>query len=183
MKHAVAAAAAVASLFAAPASAAITIHTAKIANGEVVISGTVRPRAAKVTLVIAPNSAVDVVTNKRGRFTWSGTQLPPGCAVEIKAGEDKRTALIAGCGPQGPPGQPGQNGITAVYVVRKSCWVGSQVPGQVPPSPPPMCELACNANDLFLSSACGEGEILGPADRPNGFKCRAFAASIVCGRQ
>jgi hypothetical protein len=76
----------------------------------------------------------------------------------------KKTFLVANCGMQGAPGPSGQSGITSVYLVKKICWTGVEAPGQLapaqpPPLHPPVCEISCNPNDFFLSSACGEGEV------------------------
>jgi len=108
--------------------------------------------------------------------------------TEDPAGNEEKTFLVANCGMQGPPGPNGQNSITGVYLVKKICWTGVDVPGQLAPAQPlpvhpPMCEISCNPNDFFLSSACGEGEVLGAQDHPTGYRCHAFTTTIVCGRR
>ena len=181
-------AAALASSFVTSALADITIQTAKIAKGELIINGTVSPHTAKVVLTISPGTSVEVAPDRHGRFTWKDAKFPATCSVEVRAGNEKKTFLVANCGLQGPPGPNGQGGITSVYLVKKICWTGVEAPGQLapaqpPPLHPPVCEISCNPNDFFLSSACGEGEILGAQDHPTGYKCRAFATTIVCGRK
>ena len=170
------------------ALADITIRTAKIAQGELIITGSVSPHTAKVVLTISPGITVEVAPDRRGRFAWKDTKFPPTCSIEVHAGNEEKTFLVANCGMQGPPGPNGQNGITGVYLVKKICWTGADVPGQLAPAQPlpvhpPMCEISCNPNDFFLSSACGEGEVLGARDHPTGYRCHAFTTTIVCGRR
>jgi hypothetical protein len=170
------------------ALADITIKTAKITKGELIISGAVSPDTAKVILTISPGTAVEVAPDRHGRFAWKGAKFPSTCSVEVHAREEKKTFLVADCGMPGPPGPNGQSGITSVYLVKKVCWTGLDAPGQLAPAQPlpvhpPMCEISCNPNDFFLSSACGEGEILGEQDHPTGYKCHAFTTTIVCGHR
>ena len=181
-------AAALASSLATAALADITIQTAKIAKGELTINGIVSPHSAKVVLTISPGTSVEVTPDRHGRFTWKDAKFPATCSVEVRAGNEKKTFLVANCGLQGPPGPNGQGGITSVYLVKKICWTGVEAPGQLapaqpPPLHPPVCEISCNPNDFFLSSACGEGEVLGAQDHPTGYKCHAFTTTIVCGRK
>jgi hypothetical protein len=181
-------AAALSSSFVTAALADITIQTAKIAKGELIINGIVSPRTAKVVLTISPGTTVEVAPDRHGRFTWKDTKFPATCSVEVQAGNEKKTFLVANCGLQGPPGPNGQSAITGVYLVKKICWTGVEAPGQLapaqpPPVNPPVCEISCNPNDFFLSAACGEGEILGTQDHPTGYKCHAFTTTIVCGRK
>ena len=170
------------------AQADISIQTAKIAKGELIIRGIASPRTAKAVLTISPGTTVEVVPDRQGRFTWKGAKFPYSCSIEVHAGSEEKTFLVADCGLPGPPGPNGQNGITGVYQVKKICWTGVETPGQLapaqpPPVNPPMCEISCNANDYFLSAACGEGEVLGAQDHPTGYKCHAFATTIVCGHR
>jgi hypothetical protein len=181
-------AAALACSFATEALADITIQTAKIAKGELTIRGSVSPRTAKAVLTISLGNTVEVEPDRQGRFSWKGAKFPSTCSIEVQAGHETRTFLVADCGMQGPPGPNGQNGIIGVYQVKKICWTGVEAPGQLapaqpPPLNPPICEISCNPNDFFLSSACGEGDILGPEDHPTGYKCHAFTTTIVCGHK
>lgn len=181
-------AAALACGFATEVRADIAIQTAKIAKGELIIKGTVSPRTAKALLTISPGTIVEVVPDRQGRFAWRGAKFPASCSVEVHAGTAEKTLLVANCGMPGPPGSQGQGGITGVYLVRRICWTGVEAPGQLapaqpPPLHPPVCEISCNSNDFFLSSACGEGEILGTEDHPTGYRCHAFTTSIVCGHR
>jgi hypothetical protein len=178
-------AACLACIFVTAAHADITIETAKIAKGELMISGAVPPHTANVILTISPGTVVEVSPDRRGRFAWKGAKFPSTCSVEVHARNEQKTVLIADCGMPGPPGSSGQSGITGIYQVKKVCWTGVEAPGQLapaqpPPVNPPMCEISCNAGDFFLSAACGEGEILGAADHPTGFKCHAFTTTIIC---
>jgi hypothetical protein len=181
-------AAALACSFVTEALADITIQTAKIANGELIIKGRVSPRTDKAVLSISLGNTVEVVPDRQGRFTWQGAKFPSTCSIEVQAGHETKTFLVSDCGMQGPPGPNGQNGITGVYQVKKICWTGVEAPGQLapaqpPPLNPPMCEISCNPNDFFLSSACGEGDVLGPQDHPTGYKCHAFTTTIICGHK
>ena len=181
-------AAALASSFGTAALADVTIQTAKIAKGELIINGIVSPHIPKVVLTISPGTSVEVAPDRHGRFTWKDAKFPATCSVEVRAGNEKKTFLVANCGLQGPPGPSGQSGITSVYLVKKICWTGVEAPGQLapaqpPPLHPPVCEISCNPNDFFLSSACGEGEVLGTQDHPTGYKCHAFTTTIICGRK
>ena len=179
-------AAALASSFGTAALADVTIQTAKIAKGELIINGIVSPHTPKVVLTISPGTSVEVAPDRHGR--WKDSKFPATCSVEVRAGNEKKTFLVANCGLQGPPGPSGQSGITSVYLVKKICWTGVEAPGQLapaqpPPVHPPVCEISCNPNDFFLSSACGEGEVLGTQDHPTGYKCHAFTTTIICGRK
>jgi hypothetical protein len=180
--------AALACSFVTEALADITVQTAKIAKGELIIKGAVSPRTAKAQLTISPGTTVEVVPDRQGRFAWRGAKFPNTCSIEVHAGNTEKTFLVANCGMPGPPGPQGQNGITSVYLVKKICWTGVEAPGQLapaqpPPIHPPICEISCNPNDFFLSSACGEGDVLGTEDHPTGFRCHAFTTTIVCGRR
>jgi hypothetical protein len=181
-------AAALACNFVTEALADITIQTAKIAQGALIIRGAVLPRPAEAILTISPGTAVTVVPDRHGRFAWKGAKFPSTCSVEVHAGNEEKSFLVAGCGMPGPPGSNGQNGITSVYQVKKICWTGVEAPGQLapaqpPPVNPPLCEISCNPNDFFLSAACGEGEVLGAQDHPTGYKCHAFTTTIICGHR
>jgi hypothetical protein len=181
-------AAALACGFVTEALADITVQTAKIAKGELIIRGAVSPRTAKALLTISPGTTVEVVPDRQGRFAWRGAKFPNTCSIEVHAGNTDKTFLVAGCGMPGPPGPMGQSAITSVYLVKKICWTGVEAPGQLapaqpPPLHPPICEISCNPNDFFLSSACGEGEILGAEDHPTGYRCHAFTTTIVCGHR
>ena len=50
------------------ALADMTIQIAKIAKGELIITGNVPPNTAKVVLTISPSITVEVVPDRRGRF-------------------------------------------------------------------------------------------------------------------
>jgi hypothetical protein len=181
-------AAALACNFVTEALADITIQTAKIAKGALIIRGAVPPRTAKAILSISPGTTVTVVPDRQGRFAWKGATFPSTCSVEVHAGNEEKSFLVAGCGMPGPPGSNGQNGITSVYQVKKICWTGVEAPGQLapaqpPPVNPPLCEISCNPNDFFLSAACGEGDVLGAQDHPTGYKCHAFTTTIICGHR
>ena len=90
-------AAALASSLATAALADITIQTAKIAKGELIINGTVSPHTAKVVLTISPGTSVEVAPDRHGRFTWKDAKFPATCSVEVQAGNVKKTFLVANC--------------------------------------------------------------------------------------
>ena len=104
----------VASSFVTAALADITIQTAKIAKGELIIDGIVSPHTSKVVLTISPGTSVEVAPDRQGRFTWKGAKFPATCSVEVHAGNVKKTVLVANCGMQGPPGPSSQSAITSV---------------------------------------------------------------------
>jgi hypothetical protein len=70
-------AAAVTCSFATVALADITIQTAKIAKGELIINGIVSPHTGKVVLRISPGTSVEVAPDRHGRFTWKDAKFPP----------------------------------------------------------------------------------------------------------
>lgn len=82
------------------ASAAITVTTAEITGGKLVVEGTRTGGAATIRLDDQFNDGV----NGAGAFAFSLDYLPPDCIVDLKeigGLNDSATAVIANCGPKG----------------------------------------------------------------------------------
>ncbi len=94
---------------------ALTVSTAKVADGAVQIKGGKAGPLATVTWEGAPVA----MASKSGSFKFSTTVLPAGCVGTLGDGDTTTPVVIAGCGPPGadgspgPPGPPGA-GITTI---------------------------------------------------------------------
>ena len=153
------AAAGLASTFVTPALGDITIQTAKIAKGVLMIGGVVPPHTPKVMLTISPGTDVEVAPPTSGAARSFPPPVRSRSTLEMRRRpswlRDARAAQIE---------WPRRN--HRYLPGEKDLLDGSRSPGQLPPAQPPplrppLCEVSCNPNDFFLSSACGEGEILG----------------------
>jgi hypothetical protein len=89
--------------FVRPTLADITIQTAKIAQGKLMIIGTVPPHTPKVALIVSAGIEVEVTPDRRGRFVWKDAKFPSTCSVEVRAGNERKNVLLAYCGVAGPP--------------------------------------------------------------------------------
>lgn len=90
-----------------PALAEIQITDARITAGEVVIQG--RAPAVKQT-VEADDGRGSTISRGDRRFTLRLNYLATDCTVRLKAGEETRQVVVAGCSPRGPAGEPGPAG-------------------------------------------------------------------------
>ena len=105
-----------------PATAEITIVQATISSGELRVSGRVIPARVET---VSLDERYSVRTDANGTFAFRIPFHPPSCVVEIKAGNDRRAAVISGCAQiprevraagsqdtsQGPPGPQGPQGV------------------------------------------------------------------------
>jgi len=88
---------------------ALTVSTAKVANGSVQVKGA---KAAPLAAITWQGSPVAVAT-KSGSFHFETAILPADCVGEVGDGVDTVPAALQFCGPvgaQGPPGPPGDVG-------------------------------------------------------------------------
>ena len=116
-----------------PATAEITIVQATISSGELRVSGRVIPARVET---VSLDERYSVRTDANGTFAFRIPFHPPSCVVEIKAGNDRRAAVISGCAQiprearaagsqdtsQGPPGPQGPQGVAGgALLVIGSC--------------------------------------------------------------
>lgn len=88
------------------ADAAIQISTAKIEDGQLVISGRVAKANEKVTF----DGRFDTMSRSNRRFTWKEVYHPADCTVTVKSADEEREVVIANCGQAGPKGDKGDAG-------------------------------------------------------------------------
>jgi hypothetical protein len=96
-------------LSAVPSAAEIRIEEARIAAGELRITG----RVSKGGEVVVVDDDVSVRADRSGRFSFRVPYMPQrNCTVTLKSGADEREAVIANCGLTGPQGEKGEPGPT-----------------------------------------------------------------------
>jgi hypothetical protein len=93
-------------VWAGAAQAEIRIDEARIAAGELRISGRATARNAQVTL----DDDIATTSDRQGRFSFRVAYRPEGCTAVIRAGEEAREIVVADCAPAGPQGPPGATG-------------------------------------------------------------------------
>jgi hypothetical protein len=89
------------------ALAEIRIVDARIAGGELRVTGVVAPRSDTVVM----DDDVSTQTDARGRFAFRAPYFPRNCTVTLKAGQEQRAVVIANCGAAGPQGAAGPAGL------------------------------------------------------------------------
>jgi hypothetical protein len=112
-----------------PSLAEIQIDEARIAAGDLRISGRVKQRGAIVVL----DDDISTQADRNGRFSFRVPYMPPTCVVKLKAGDEEREAVIAQCGSLGPRGDKGEPGPTGPQGPRGEAGPAGP-PG--PPGPP-----------------------------------------------
>src|SRR5215218_6419864 len=88
------------------ALAEIRIVDARIAGGELRVTGIVAPRSDTVIM----DDDLSVQTDARGRFAFRSLTFPKNCTVTLKAGQEQRAVVIANFGATGPQGAAGPAG-------------------------------------------------------------------------
>jgi hypothetical protein len=90
-----------------PSEAEIRVDDARLANGELRISGGgVKPGA-----VVVLDDDVSVQADRRGRFSFRVPYMPQrNCTVTLRSDPDEREAVVANCGVSGAPGERGEAG-------------------------------------------------------------------------
>ena len=86
-----------------PAAADFDISVARIAEGDLVVMGSVDEPDGEVAL----DDLFTARTDSRGRFTFRVVYHPATCIVELKARAQRRSVVVANCGQMGPAGPPG----------------------------------------------------------------------------
>lgn len=128
------------------ALAAIAIHGARIAEGDLWVLGEVDQPDTPITL----DERFTQSSDSRGRFEFRVPYHPATCTVTLRAGAQSRVVVIGNCGqrgpvgiegsagPPGPPGPPGPEGAAG------------------PPGTPPPHELATRPADTQTANkSCG----------------------------
>jgi hypothetical protein len=97
-------------------SAQITVTTAKIEAGDLIVEG----RAIKPNSAVRLDEKFESKSNARRQFSFRIRYFPRGCSVTLKEGNDTREVIVANCsatpgpegpvGPAGPRGEPGERG-------------------------------------------------------------------------
>jgi hypothetical protein len=93
----------------APASAAITIRGARIAEGDLLIIGQVDEPNTTVSL----DDSYFEKTDSRGRFEFRLGYHPATCTVILKTEKQVRVVVVGNCGQRGPAGPEGPPGAPA----------------------------------------------------------------------
>lgn len=88
--------------------AQIQVDDARIAGGDLRISGRVKERGGTVIL----DDDISTMSDRQGRFSFRVPHMPPSCVVTLKSGQDEREAVVANCGSVGPRGEKGEPGPT-----------------------------------------------------------------------
>jgi hypothetical protein len=86
-----------------PAAADFDIAVARIAEGDLVVMGSVDEPDGEVAL----DDLFTARTDSRGRFTFRVVYHPATCIVELTARAQRRSVVVANCGQMGPAGPPG----------------------------------------------------------------------------
>lgn len=175
---------ALAALSALPSSAEIRVDDARIAGGDLRITG----RVSKGGEVVVLDDDVSVQADRSGRFSFRVPYMPQrNCTVTLKSGADEREVVVANCGisgaqgergepgpmgAQGPRGEPGPAGPAG-----QAGAPGPQGPrGEMGPAGPPgpagaagavniralkvdgcrqpYCEAVCDAGETMISALC-----------------------------
>ncbi len=92
-----------------PASAAITVRGARIAEGDLLIIGQVD----EPNTTIALDDSYFEKTDSRGRFEFRLGYHPATCTVILKTEKQVRVVVVANCGQRGPAGPEGPPGAPA----------------------------------------------------------------------
>jgi hypothetical protein len=192
------------------ALAEIRIVDARIAGGELRVTGIVAPRSDTVIM----DDDLSVQTDARGRFAFRSPTFPKNCTVTLKAGQEQRAVVIANCGATGPQGAAGPAGPAGEAGARgEAAAAGAPGPrgetgpkGDIGPPGPrgeagaaaltlrpvvqacstgSACEAACGADEIALAASCSDGT--GAAVTDAGATCRSPAENaslrLVCARR
>jgi hypothetical protein len=96
-------------LSALPSAAEIRVEDARIAGGDLRITG----RVSKGGEVVVLDDDVSVQADRGGRFSFRVPYMPQrNCAVTLKSGADEREVVVANCGISGGQGERGEPGPT-----------------------------------------------------------------------
>ncbi len=88
------------------ARAEIRIDEARIAAGELRVSGRVSARNSTVTL----DEDIATTSDAQGRFRFRVAYYPQGCTAMVRSGEESREIVVANCAAAGPAGPQGETG-------------------------------------------------------------------------
>jgi hypothetical protein len=192
------------------ALAEIRIVDARIAGGELRVTGIVAPRSDTVIM----DDDLSVQTDARGRFAFRSPTFPKNCTVTLKAGQEQRAVVIANCGATGPQGAAGPAGPAGEAGARgEAAAAGAPGPrgetgpkGDIGPPGPrgeagaaaltlrpvvqacstgSACEATCGADEIALAASCSDGT--GAAVTDAGATCRSpgenASLRLVCARR
>lgn len=85
---------------------AISIRTAKIDEGQVIVIGSRAARDAEIRWEGASVTKADAF----GRFEFTADSLPPDCVGRLSDGSEEMNVVIQFCGKTGPKGDKGDKG-------------------------------------------------------------------------
>ncbi len=88
------------------ASAQIRIDEARIAGGELRVTGRIAGRNVPVTI----DDDIATTSDAQGRFRFRVPYLPQDCTAVVRAGEESREIVIANCAAARPAGRKGDAG-------------------------------------------------------------------------
>lgn len=150
-------------------AAKLKISDAGVTGGALVISGETNIGGRTIVL----DGQFETISEPSGAFTFRLTDyLPPSCVVSVKAGDAKKTAVVANCGPRGltPRGAWRQQDIYRlddVVTFKGATWRAlSQSKGQRPDGDSGLWEgfvLRGKPGDSGPTGATGEPGPEGPA--------------------
>jgi hypothetical protein len=150
-------------LSAVPSAAEIRIEDARIAAGELRITG----RVSKGGEVVVLDEDISVRADRSGRFSFRVPYMPQrNCTVTLKAGADEREAVIASCGLTGPQGMKGDAGPAGPQGPKGDAGPAGP-PGPAAAAAPvsirpvkvegcraPYCEAVCDGGEMMISALC-----------------------------
>jgi len=115
-----------------PSVADIWVEDARIAAGDLRITG----RVSKGGEVVVLDDDVSVQADRRGRFSFRVPYMPQrNCTVTLKSGRDEREAVVANCGLTGAQGDKGEPGPTGAQGPRGEPGPAGPAGAAGPPGP------------------------------------------------
>jgi hypothetical protein len=147
------------------ANAAISVTDAKIQGGKLIVTGSTTNANQQIKL----DNTFTMTSNASKLFSFSvGNYLPTDCVVDLAAGSDKATAVVADCGPRGVTPR-GAWSAGPSYVVNDLATFGgstwrakSNNVGKQPDSNPALWEIFAAKGDVGATGPAGDAGAAGP---------------------
>jgi len=147
------------------ATAAIVVSDAKIQGGKLIVTGS----TASANQSIKLDNRFTIKSNGAKVFAFSiGNYLPPDCVVDLAAGADRATAVVADCGPTGLTPRGAWASGTA-YVANDLVTFGQSTfrakngnTGKQPDTSPAIWEIFVAKGDVGSTGPTGNAGAAGP---------------------